>query len=108
MKTPIYGPARAPRRAQSATSATAATSATRSAAPVVRLRYRAYLGARRAGFAAPSVDLMTLVIADAIKRRAQAEIQRPALRDACELPVAQERNAGCDAESPAWEDGDPD
>ncbi|MDR6417994.1 hypothetical protein [Paraburkholderia phenoliruptrix] len=74
----------------------------------MRLRYRAYVGARRAWFAAPPVDLMTLVIADAIKRRAQAEIQRPALRDAYELPVAQERDAGCDAESPAWEDGDPD
>ncbi|RKF46117.1 hypothetical protein [Paraburkholderia fungorum] len=44
-------------------------------------------------FAAPSADLLTLVIAEAIKRKAQAEIQRDVLRESIyEIPVAPERN----------------
>lgn len=55
--------------------------------------YRRHLAAPRALFATPPVDLTTLVIAEAIRRRAQAEIQREALRDwAYEMPVSQERN----------------
>jgi hypothetical protein len=54
---------------------------------------RALFAAPRALFAAPPVDLTTLVIAEAIRRRAQAEIQREALRDSVyEMPVSQERN----------------
>ncbi|RAS21392.1 hypothetical protein [Paraburkholderia bryophila] len=45
--------------------------------------------APRALFAAPPPDLLTLVIADQIKRRAQAEIQREALYD---MPVQPERH----------------
>jgi hypothetical protein len=96
MKAPVSGPARAPRHDQPATPGT--SSVTSSAGSVVRLRYRACAGMQRALFAAPPVDLLTLVIADAIKRREQAEIQRPALRDAYELPVSQERNADRDAD----------
>lgn len=55
--------------------------------------YRRQAAAPRALFAAPPADLLTLVIADAIKRKAQAEIQRDALREAMyEMPVSQERN----------------
>jgi len=54
--------------------------------------YQRHIAASRALFAAPPVDLQTLVIAEAVKRRAQAEIQREALRDAAfEMPVPQER-----------------
>jgi hypothetical protein len=57
------------------------------------LSYQRRSAAPRALFAAPTADLLTLVIADAIKRRAQAEIQREVLRDsAYEMPVARERN----------------
>jgi len=43
-------------------------------------------------FGAPSADLLTLVIADAMKRKAQAEIQRDVLRDSIhELPLSPER-----------------
>ncbi|WCM24623.1 hypothetical protein NDK50_27880 [Paraburkholderia bryophila] len=49
--------------------------------------------APRALFAAPPPDLLTLVIADQIKRRAQAEIQRDALREALyDMPVQPERH----------------
>ncbi|MGF6770751.1 hypothetical protein P3T18_003230 [Paraburkholderia sp. GAS199] len=45
--------------------------------------------APRALFATPPVDLTTLVIADAIKRKQQAELQREALRDALyEIPAS--------------------
>jgi hypothetical protein len=104
MKAPVSGPARAPRHDQPAmpVPSSVAPSIALSVAPfagsVVRLRYRACAGMQRALFAAPPVDLLTLVIADAIKRREQAEIQRPALRDAYELPVSQERNADRDAD----------
>lgn len=53
------------------------------------LTYRRHSAAPRALFAAPPVDLTTLVIAEAIKRRAQAEMQREA---AYEIPVSRERN----------------
>ncbi|MFL9902024.1 hypothetical protein PQR71_28420 [Paraburkholderia fungorum] len=56
------------------------------------LAYRRLLVRQRALFAAPSADLLTLVIAEAVKRKAQTEIQRDALRDAMfEMPVAPER-----------------
>lgn len=56
------------------------------------LSYRRLLVRQRRLFAAPSADLLTLVIAEAVKRKAQAEIQRDALRDAMfEMPVAPER-----------------
>ncbi|MFM0736180.1 hypothetical protein PQQ51_02890 [Paraburkholderia xenovorans] len=49
--------------------------------------------APRALFATPPVDLQTLVIADAIKRKAQQELQREALRDAMyEIPASSERD----------------
>ena len=55
--------------------------------------YQRHIAAPRALFAAPPTDLLRLVIAEAIKRKAQAEIQREALRDAMyEMPVSQERN----------------
>ncbi|MFM0627103.1 hypothetical protein [Paraburkholderia xenovorans] len=55
--------------------------------------YQRHIAAPRALFAAPPVDLTTLVIAEAIKRRAQAELQREALRDSVyEMPVSRERN----------------
>ncbi|WP_027210830.1 hypothetical protein [Burkholderia sp. WSM2232] len=102
MKTQISRPACAPRHDQSATSVTL------SAASAARLRYRAHLGAKRALFAAPPVDLTTLVIAEAIKRRAQAELQRPALRDAYELPVSHERTDARDASVRPPKSGDAD
>jgi hypothetical protein len=61
------------------------------------LSYRRLLVRQRTVlFAAPPVDLLTLVIAEAIKRKAQAEaqaeIQRDELRDTMfEMPVAPER-----------------
>lgn len=59
----------------------------------VNVSYQRLIAAPHALFAAPPVDLTTLVIAEAIKRRAQAEIQREALRDsAYEMPVSRERN----------------
>jgi hypothetical protein len=56
------------------------------------LSYRPDVAApRRALFAVP-VDLQTLVIAEALRRKAQAEIQRDGLRDArYEMPVPAER-----------------
>lgn len=59
----------------------------------VGVSYQRHIAAPRALFAVAPVDLTTLVIAEAIKRRAQAEIQREALRDSVyEMPVSQERN----------------
>jgi hypothetical protein len=56
------------------------------------LSYRRYVVRPRPLFAAPPADLLTLVIAEAIKRKAQAEIQREVLRDASvETPVSPER-----------------
>ncbi|WP_144141818.1 hypothetical protein [Paraburkholderia sp. BCC1884] len=46
----------------------------------------------RSLFAAPQPDLMTLVIAEAIRRKAQAQVEREGLRDALyEMPVSRER-----------------
>jgi hypothetical protein len=57
--------------------------------------WQRHIAAPRALFAAPPVDLLTLVIAEAVKRRAQAEIQREALRDAAyDMPAAPERQHG--------------
>ncbi|SIT41206.1 conserved hypothetical protein [Paraburkholderia ribeironis] len=55
--------------------------------------YRRHVAAPRALFAAPSADLLTLVVAEALKRNAQAGTQRDALRDAVyEMPLALQRN----------------
>ncbi|WP_211610579.1 hypothetical protein [Paraburkholderia haematera] len=56
------------------------------------LSYQRHFARQRSLFAAPSADLLTLVIAEAMKRKAQAEIQRDVLRDAMyEMPVSPER-----------------
>ncbi|MEX3899576.1 hypothetical protein [Paraburkholderia sp. BR10954] len=60
--------------------------------------YRRYVAASRARFfaqaAGSSVDLLALVVAEALQRRAQAEIRRGVLRDALyEMPVRAERSA---------------
>jgi hypothetical protein len=56
------------------------------------LSFRPHLALQRPLFAAPTVDLHTLVIAEAMKRKAQAEIQREVLRDAIyETPISPER-----------------
>ncbi|MFM0548036.1 hypothetical protein PQR29_25245 [Paraburkholderia strydomiana] len=89
MKTHVIGPVGRPRHDHPATARSG---------EVIRLRYRVHVGAPRGLFAAPPVDLLTLVIADAMKRKAQAEIQRPELRDAYEMPVSRERNADRDAD----------
>ncbi|HEX7910225.1 MAG TPA: hypothetical protein VF534_19345 [Paraburkholderia sp.] len=74
---------------------TAVRSDRQSAARPAGVSYQRHLAAPRALFAAPPVDLLTLVIAEAVKRRAQAEIQREALRDAMyEMPVAPDRHHG--------------
>ncbi|WP_241991478.1 hypothetical protein [Paraburkholderia sp. RAU2J] len=59
------------------------------------LSYRRGVAARRrALFAEAPVDVMTLVVAEALRRKAQAEIRRDALRDALyEMPVSPERHA---------------
>jgi hypothetical protein len=56
--------------------------------------YRRHVAAPRARFAASSVDLLGLVVAEALKRQAQAGgIRRDVLRDAaCEMPPPLERN----------------
>ncbi|MFM0047002.1 hypothetical protein PQR05_31375 [Paraburkholderia sediminicola] len=55
------------------------------------LCYRRHFARQRTLFAAPSADLLTLVIAEAMKRKAQPEIQREVLRDAVfEIPVSPE------------------
>ncbi len=57
--------------------------------------YVRQVAAPRALFATPPADLLTLVIAEALKRRAQPEIQREALRDArFEMPVPPDRDDG--------------
>ncbi|CAB3698014.1 hypothetical protein LMG24238_03475 [Paraburkholderia sediminicola] len=56
------------------------------------LSYQRLVAGPRSLFAAPPVDLLTLVIAEAVKRKAQPEIQRDALRDAIhEMPPSPER-----------------
>ncbi|MGF6811435.1 hypothetical protein OKW30_006627 [Paraburkholderia sp. Clong3] len=63
-----------------------------------RSTYRRYVAASRARFfaqaAGSSVDLLTLVVAESLERRAQAEIRRDLLRDALyAMPVRAERSA---------------
>ncbi|MGF6447866.1 hypothetical protein QF001_004735 [Paraburkholderia youngii] len=60
--------------------------------------YRRYVAASRARFfaqaAGSSVNLLTLVVAEALERRAQAEIRRGVLRDGLyEMSVRAERSA---------------
>jgi hypothetical protein len=57
--------------------------------------YRRRITASAQLFATPPVDLTTLVIAQEIKRKAQAELQREVLRDTVyqyDMPVSRERN----------------
>ncbi|MFL9882611.1 hypothetical protein PQR68_12080 [Paraburkholderia agricolaris] len=55
--------------------------------------YSRHFAQQQSLVAAPSADLLTLVIAEAIKRKAQAEIQRDVLREAIyEIPVLPERD----------------
>jgi hypothetical protein len=74
------------------------------------LSYRRHLAASRARFFAgahaSSVDLLTLVVAEALKRKAQAEIRRDVLRDALyEMPVGSGRERERDgARTPADDD----
>jgi hypothetical protein len=66
--------------------------------------WRPHVAASRRLFAAPPVDLTTLVIAQEIRRKEQAERQREVLRDsayAYEMPVRQERNRTQDPERDA-------
>jgi hypothetical protein len=56
------------------------------------LSYQRLVARPRSLFAAAPADLFTLVIAEAMKRKAQPEIQRDALRDAIhEMPPSPER-----------------
>jgi hypothetical protein len=65
----------------------------RAAVGATGFRYRRHVAAPAALFAAPAPDLLTLVIAGELKRRAQAELQRDELRDAVyETPVQRERS----------------
>ncbi|MFM0505708.1 hypothetical protein [Paraburkholderia caffeinilytica] len=52
------------------------------------LSYQRLVTGPHALFGAPSADLLTLVIAEAMKRKAQAEIQRDSIY---ELPLSPER-----------------
>lgn len=64
----------------------------RTAAHGAVLSYQRLVAGPRALFAAPPVDLLTLVIAEAMKRKAQPEIQREVLRDMIyEIPSSPER-----------------
>jgi hypothetical protein len=60
------------------------------------LTYRRHVAASRARFfaqmAGTPVDLLTLVVAEALERRAQAEMRRDLLRDALyDMPAGAER-----------------
>jgi hypothetical protein len=71
------------------------------------LYYRRLVARPRTVFAAPAPDLLTLVIAEAIKRKAQAEIQREGLRDSVfEMPVAPERREDRSTNTPYPADPD--
>jgi hypothetical protein len=78
------------------------------------LSYRRHLAASRARFFAganaSSVDLLTLVVAEALKRKAQAEIRRDVLRDALyEMPAGAGREHERDGvRRPAYGDGGAD
>lgn len=57
------------------------------------LSYQRLVAGPHALFGAPSADLLTLVIAEAMKRKAQAEIRRDVLREAIyEIPPTPERD----------------
>ena len=59
------------------------------------LSYRRHVAGSRALFASASVDLQTLVIAEAMRRKAQAELQQEAQREAAyayEMPVSPGQN----------------
>ncbi|HEY2023635.1 hypothetical protein [Paraburkholderia sp.] len=72
--------------------AAASASGLSAGASAPELNYRRHLAASRARFfagaQASSIDLLTLVVAEALKRKAQAEIRRDVLRDALyEMPA---------------------
>lgn len=57
------------------------------------LSYQRCFVAARPLFATPPPDLLTLVIAETIRRKAQVEREREGLRDALyDMPVSHERN----------------
>ncbi|WGS53065.1 hypothetical protein LFL96_33380 [Paraburkholderia sp. D15] len=61
--------------------------------PIDGVAWRRLPDAPRALFAAPPPDLLTLVIADQQKRKAQAEIRRDAYREALyDIPAAPRRH----------------
>jgi hypothetical protein len=67
--------------------------------------YRPHVAASGQLFATPPVDLTTLVIAQEIKRKAQAERQREVLRETAyqyDMPVRQERNNESSSERGGW------
>ena len=75
------------------------------------LTYRRYVAASRARFfaqsAGASVDLLTLLVAEALERRAQAELRRDVLRDALyDLPVRAESGAARQRDDDSEADGD--
>ena len=73
--------------------ATVVRSGRRAGIGATRLRYRRFDGTQAALFAAPPPDLLELVIAESLKRCAQAEYGRDALRDALyEMPAPRENN----------------
>lgn len=80
-------------KTQTSNAAAAARLDRRTTACTDTFSYRRHVAAPRALFAAPPPDLLTLVIAEAVKRKAQAEIQRDVLRESLyEMPVSPERN----------------
>ena len=75
----------------------------RAAVGATGFRYRRHVAAPAALFAAPAPDLLTLVIAGDLKRRAQAELQRDGLRDAIhETPVQRERSPERNGDRGEW------
>jgi hypothetical protein len=78
----------------------------RDAVGATGLSYRPHVTApRRVLFAAPPVDPLTLIVAEALRRKARAEVQRDGLRDAVyEMPVPADRQRECDVQIPSFED----
>jgi hypothetical protein len=78
---------------------------------VTGLTYRRYVAASRARFfaqsAGTSVDLLTLLVAEALERRAQAELRRDMLRDALyDMPARADRGAARQRDAEDEEAGD--
>ncbi|WP_206002395.1 hypothetical protein [Paraburkholderia antibiotica] len=110
MKQPIYKPAAAraavvPGTASAPADTRTATDTMTNTPALIYRRCPATSGARFFGqSAAASVDLLTLVVADTLRRNAQAEIQRDVLRDALyDLPMQRRRETDV-----ATDDSSPD